>query len=215
MSFFKNIKSSIGILQSLDLAKLGKLAEKVDLNKMVGLVSSMKEEDLQKLMKFMEGGKKKHEFPEIDGDFYDLHQLLKPEERAIQLQVREFMNKEIRPIVNNYWLKDEFPHQIIPALAKLNICGLTFEGYGCPGKSSLLEGFIAMEMARVDCSVSTFFGVQSGLAMGAIYHCGSEDQKQKWLPSMQKMEVIGAFGLTEPEVGSGVAGGLTCTCKRT
>jgi glutaryl-CoA dehydrogenase len=214
MSFFKNIKSSIGILQNLDLAKLGKLAEKVDLNKMVGLVSSMKEEDLQKLMKFMEGGKKKHEFPEIDGDFYDLHQLLNPEERAIQLEVREFMNKEIRPIVNSFWLKDEFPHQIIPEFAKLNVCGLTFEGYGCPGKSSLLEGFLAMEMARVDCSISTFFGVQSGLAMGSIYYCGSEEQKQKWLPRMQKMELIGAFGLTEPEVGSGVAGGLTCTCKR-
>jgi glutaryl-CoA dehydrogenase len=214
MSLFKTIKSSIGILQSLDLAKLGKLAEKVDLNKMVGLVSSMKDEDLQKLIKFMEGGKKKHEFPEIDTDFYDLYQLLTSEERAIQLRVREFMQKEIKPIVNNYWLKDEFPHQIIPQLAKLNICGLTFQGYGCPGKSSLLEGFVAMEMARVDCSVSTFFGVQSGLAMGSIYYCGSEEQKQKWLPSMQKMELIGAFGLTEPEVGSGVAGGLTCTCKR-
>src|SRR5687768_126130 len=129
MSLLKKLKSTVGILQSLDLAKLGKLAEKVDLNKMVGLVSSMKEEDLQKLIKFMEGGKKKHEFPEIDGDFYDLSQLLNPEERAIQLQVREFMNKEIRPIVNNYWLKDEFPHQIIHALAKLNICGLTFEGW--------------------------------------------------------------------------------------
>ncbi|HEX6226775.1 MAG TPA: acyl-CoA dehydrogenase family protein [Chryseolinea sp.] len=215
MSIFKNIKSTVNILQSLDLAKLGKLSQKVDLNKMVGLVSSMKDEDLQKLIKFMEGGKKKHEFPEIDTDFYDLHQLLTTEERAIQLQVREFMQQEIKPIVNSFWLKDEFPHQVIPALAKLNICGLTFEGYGCPGKSSLLEGFIAMEMARVDCSISTFFGVQSGLAMGSIYYCGSEEQKQKWLPSMQKMERIGAFGLTEPEVGSGVAGGLTCTCKRT
>ena len=103
---------------------------------------------------------------------------LTPEESAIQLQVREFMQKEIKPIVNNYWLKDEFPFQIIPQLAKLNICGLTYEGYGCPGKSSLLEGFLAMEMARVDCSVSTFFGVQSGLAMGSIYYCGSEEQKQ-------------------------------------
>lgn len=214
MSFFKTIRSSFGILQSLDLAKLGKLAEKVDLNKMIGLVSSMKDEDLQKLVKFMEGGRKKHEFPEIDTDFYDLHQLLNSEERTIQLQVRDFMQREIKPIVNNYWLKDEFPHQIIPQLAKLNICGLTFEGYGCPGKSSLLEGFLAMEMARVDCSVSTFFGVQSGLAMGSIYYCGSEEQKQKWLPPMQRMELIGAFGLTEPEVGSGVAGGLTCTCQR-
>ena len=214
MSLFKSIKTTVNVLQSLDLAKLGKLSQKVDLNKMVGLVSSMKDEDLQKLIKFMEGGKKKHEFPEIDTDFYDLHQILTPEERAVQLQVREFMQKEIKPIVNSFWLKDEFPHQIIPELAKLNICGLTYEGYGCPGKSSLLEGFVAMEMARVDCSISTFFGVQSGLVMGSIYYCGSEEQKQQWLPSMQKMERIGAFGLTEPEVGSGVAGGLTCTCKR-
>lgn len=214
MSLLKKIKASVGILQSLDFVKLGQLAEKVDLNKMVGLVSSMKKEDLQQLIKYMEGGKKKHEFPEIDTDFYDLHQLLTAEERDTQIMVREFMQKEIKPIVNSFWLRDEFPHQIIPEMAKLNICGLTFEGYGCPGRSSLLEGFLAMEMARVDCSVSTFFGVQSGLAMGSIYYCGSEEQKKKWLPPMQKMELIGAFGLTEPEVGSAVAGGLTCTCKR-
>src|SRR5690606_36179332 len=67
---------------------------------------------------------------------------------------------------------------------------------------------------RVDSSISTFFGVQSGLAMGAIYICGSEEQKLEWLPRMQKMEVLGAFGLTEPEVGSGAAGGLATTCKR-
>jgi glutaryl-CoA dehydrogenase len=99
-------------------------------------------------------------------------------------------------------------------MARLNVCGLTYKGYSCPGKSSLLEGFLAMEMARVDTSVSTFFGVQSGLAMGSIYYCGSEQQKNRWLPPMQKMEIIGAFGLTEPEVGSGVAGGLTTTCRR-
>src|SRR5690606_27747105 len=84
----------------------------------------------------------------------------------------------------------------------------------CAGKSALLEGFLAMEMARVDASISTFFGVHSGLAMGSIYLCGSEEQKQHWLPPMQRMEIIGAFGLTEPEVGSAVAGGLTTTCKR-
>ena len=214
MSIIKKIKATVGLLQQLDLDKIGALAAKVDLNKMVGLVSSMKPEDLQKLMKFMEGGKKKHAFPEVDGDFYDLKEWLTPEERAVQLQVREFMREHIAPIANEYWLKDEFPHHIIPEMAKLNICGLTYTGYGCPGKSNLLEGFLAMEMARVDCSTSTFFGVQSGLAMGSIYHCGSEEQKQQWLPPMQRMEKIGAFGLTEPEVGSGAAGGLTCTCKR-
>tara|TARA_R100000406_G_C3096098_1_gene120737 strand:- start:214 stop:1242 length:1029 start_codon:yes stop_codon:yes gene_type:complete len=103
---------------------------------------------------------------------------------------------------------------IIPKMAELDIAGLTYQGYGCPGHSALLEGFIAMEMARIDTSISTFFGVQSGLAMGSVYLCGSEAQKQEWLPAMQKLEKIGAFGLTEPEVGSGVAGGLTTTCKR-
>src|SRR5690606_12190502 len=170
MTLFKKLKSMATILQQLDMDKIARLSEKVDLNKMVGLVSSMKKEDLQKLMKYMEGGSKKHVFPEIDGDFYDLRELLTPEERDIQLSVRDFMNTAIRPIVNSYWLKDEFPHQIIPEMAELNVCGLTYKGYGCLGKSSLLEGFIAMEMARVDTSISTFFGVQSGLAMGSIYY---------------------------------------------
>src|SRR5688500_7743188 len=123
MSIFKNIKATVNVLQSLDLAKLGKLSQKVDLNKMVGLESSMKDEDLQKLIKFMEGGKKKHEFPEIDTGFYDLYQLLTSEERAIQLHVIEFMQKEIKTIVNNYTLKHELNNQIIKQLAKLNICG--------------------------------------------------------------------------------------------
>ncbi len=214
MSFFKKLKSTVTLLKEVDLDEIARLSQKVDLKKMVGVVSRMKEDDLQKLMKMMSGGSRDHKVPEIDGDFYDLSHLLTPEERAIQLRIREFMNTSIRPIVNEYWLKDEFPHQIIPEMAKLGVCGLTYNGYGCPGKSSLLEGFLAMEMARVDASISTFFGVQSGLAMGSIYYCGSEDQKREWLPPMQKMDIIGAFGLTEPEVGSAVAGGLTTTCKR-
>lgn len=125
------------------------------------------------------------------------------------------MEKEVKPLVNNYWLHDEFPFELIPKFKELNICGVTYEGYGCPGMPFLMEGVIAMEMARIDASIATFFGVQSGLAMGSIYICGSEEQKQKWLPQMQKFDKIGAFGLTEPEVGSGAAGGLTATCKRT
>jgi glutaryl-CoA dehydrogenase len=214
MSLIKKIKGAIGLAQTIDLDQLAKLSEKVDIGKMVQLVGKMPKADLQKLMKYMEGGKEAPPAPPVDADFYDLSHLLSPEEREIQLQVRKFMEKEIRPIANSYWVRDEFPHQIIPKMAKLNICGLTYKGYGCPGKSSLLEGFLAMEMARVDTSISTFFGVQSGLAMGSIYYGGSEEQKEKWLPPMQRMELIGAFGLTEPEVGSGVAGGLTTTCQR-
>src|SRR5690606_26598532 len=177
------------------------LSKKVDLNEMMGIVSSMSEEDLGKMMKMMKAGSgKKRPLPAVNGDFYELGSTLTAEEREIQLKVREFMNREIKPIANEYWNKAEFPHHIIPKMAELNIAGLTYHGYGCAGKSALLEGFIAMEMARVDTSISTFFGVQSGLAMGSIYICGSEEQKQEWLSKMQRMEVIGAFGLTEPEV---------------
>lgn len=202
------------LLSSVDLDQISKLSQKVDLPKMVALVSKMDEQDLSKMMGMLKGSGKPKKIPAINGDFYQLGKSLPDREREIQLQVREFMEREIKPIANDYWNRAEFPMHIIPKMAELNIAGLTYQGYGCPGHSALLEGFIAMEMARVDTSISTFFGVQSGLAMGSIYLCGSEEQKQEWLPSMQKLEKIGAFGLTEPEVGSGVAGGLTTTCKR-
>jgi glutaryl-CoA dehydrogenase len=91
---------------------------------------------------------------------------------------------------------------------------LGYQGYGCAGGSQKLFGFVAMELARVDASFCTFFGVHSGLAMGSIYLDGSEEQKQKWLPPMARWEKIGCFGLTEPLVGSGTSGGLTTTAKR-
>ncbi|MFC3416965.1 acyl-CoA dehydrogenase family protein [Algoriphagus hitonicola] len=213
-NLFKNIAGIRQLLKSVDLDQISKLSEKVDLSKMVGLVSQMSEEDLSKMMGMLKGGGKPKEIPAINGDFYELGKSLPKHEREIQLRVREFMEREIKPIANHYWNRAEFPMQIIPKMAELDIAGLTYQGYGCPGHSFLLEGFIAMEMARIDTSISTFFGVQSGLAMGSIYLCGSEEQKLEWLPKMQKLEKIGAFGLTEPEVGSGVAGGLTTTCKR-
>ncbi|MHA4741603.1 acyl-CoA dehydrogenase family protein [Dyadobacter sp. MSC1_007] len=215
MNLFKSISQIRNLLKTIDIEAVAKLSQKVDLNQLMGTVSKMSEEDLGKMLKFMQAGSgKKKAPPVVNGDFYELTSTLNPEEREIQLKVREFMETEIRPIANHYWNHAQFPMHIIPLMAKLNICGLTYKGYGCAGHSALLEGFIAMEMARVDSSISTFFGVHSGLAMGSIYLCGSEEQKQHWLPVMQRMELIGAFGLTEPEVGSGVAGGQTTTCKR-
>ena len=152
--------------------------------------------------------------PPIEGDFYHLGHQLTDSQRALQLKVRNFMEQEVKPIVNRYWLKGEFPHEIIPRLAELNICGVTYEGYGCPHLPFLMEGIVAMEMARVDASIATFFGVQSGLAMGSIYLLGSEEQRQEWMPRLQRLQAIGAFGLTEPEVGSAVSGGLTTTARR-
>ncbi|RYG15911.1 MAG: acyl-CoA dehydrogenase [Chitinophagaceae bacterium] len=214
-NLFSALKNAYQLFKYIDFKQLEALSKKVDLPKMVETVSSLNEKQLAGMMKMMDKGNKKRELPPIEGDFYHLgDEALKDEDRELQLKVRAFLEKEIKPIVNEYWLKAEFPHHIIPKLAELNICGLTYQGYGCPGKSNVMEGILAMEMARIDTSISTFFGVQSGLAMGAIYLCGSEEQKQFWLPAMQKFKLIGAFGLTEPTVGSGAAGGLTTTCKR-
>lgn len=215
MNLFRSFSDIRNLLKTFDFKALQKLSQKVDLNAVMAAVSKMSDEDLAKMMKMIQSGSgKPRKKPEVNGDFYGLGHTLGPEDREIQLKVRDFMETEIRPIANEYWNKARFPMEIIPKMAALDISGLTYHGYGCPGKSALLEGFLAMEMARVDASISTFFGVHSGLAMGSIYLCGSEEQKQEWLPAMQKMELIGAFGLTEPEVGSAVAGGLTTTCKR-
>jgi len=149
-----------------------------------------------------------------DADFYLLEQQLEPEGRQLLRRVREFMEKSVQPVINQYWTREEFPHDLVAGMRDLGIAGLGYSGYGCPGGSSLLNGMVAMELARVDPSIGTFFGVHGGLAMGSIYLCGSEEQKQRWLPEMARMEKIGAFGLTEPDIGSGVAGGLTTTARR-
>ncbi|WP_429568674.1 acyl-CoA dehydrogenase family protein [Paraburkholderia sp. JPY419] len=143
-----------------------------------------------------------------------IHQVLSEDEQALLARVRSFMERTVAPVINQYWAEDKFPFDLIPGLRDLNIVGIGFNGYGCPGGSVLLGGFIAMELARVDASIATFFGVQSGLAMGSIYLGGSEQQKQKWLPPMVRLEKVGCFGLTEPLVGSGAGGGLLTTAKR-
>ena len=155
-----------------------------------------------------------HELPQPDADFYHLTDVLNADEKRKLLEVRAFMKTKVEPIINKYWTDDSFPFEIIPGIRDLKIAGSGYEGYGCAGGSTLLNGFIAMELARVDCSVATFFGVHSGLAMGSIFLGGSEEQKQKWLPPMAKLEIVGSFGLTEPLVGSGTGGGLTTTARR-
>ena len=149
-----------------------------------------------------------------DADFYGLEQLLADDERAQLYRVRAFMEKEVAPVINRYWVTAQFPHELIPGLRGLGIAGLPYQGYGCPGGRPLLDGLVAQELARTDPSMATFQGVHSGLAMGSIYVCGSEEQRQRWLPPMARMEQIGAFGLTEPEVGSGASRGLTTTARR-
>ncbi len=135
-------------------------------------------------------------------DFYQLDDLLTPEERELRYRTREFMEREIEPVVGPYWERAEFPFELIPKFRAFGYAGGTLKGYGCAGLSSTAVGVMGMEMSRVDGSMTTFHGVQSGLAMGSIGMLGSEEQKQRWLPSMATFDKIGCFGLTEPNTGS-------------
>jgi alkylation response protein AidB-like acyl-CoA dehydrogenase len=152
--------------------------------------------------------------PAPNSDFYEMSETLAPEELATVKRVRAFMEAKVEPLVTKYWTEDAFPFELLPAVKELGIGGLGMQGYGCAGGSLALLGFALMEMARIDPSFATFFGVHGGLAMGSIYIDGSEEQKQKWLPPMARFEKVGCFGLTEPLVGSGASGGLTTTARR-
>ncbi|MFN4763836.1 acyl-CoA dehydrogenase family protein [Gillisia sp. Q332] len=215
MSLFGKVKNTISLLKSVDMDQLANISKHIDLPEAMNALGALDERQLKGLMKMLKTKKKKGEkdLPPVDGDFYNLDLKLTPEQREIQLKVRSFMEEEVKPLVNDHWNRAKFPFEIIEKFAKLNVAGVAYEGYGCPNYSFLMEGIIAQEIARIDVSISTFFGVHSGLAMGSIYICGSEAQKQEWLPAMQKLEKIGAFGLTEPNVGSGVAGGMETTCS--
>jgi glutaryl-CoA dehydrogenase len=150
------------------------------------------------------------------GDFYNYETLLSEEEHTILLKARTFLRDEIKPLVNEYWAKGEFPFELIDKFAASGLGGLAYEGYGehKPAVSNLLSGMIAIELARVDPSVSVFFGVHNGLAGDSIYEGGSQEQRDRFLPAMTAFQKIGAFGLTEPLGGSDVSGGMRTTAKR-
>ena len=153
------------------------------------------------------------------GDLFGFEELLGPDERAIVSRTRAFLDAEVAPIADEYWQRGEFPHHILDGFRRLDIAGLMYDGaaYGRPERARagrLLTGFLALEIGRADASISTFFGVHAGLAMGSIAGCGSTEQQQRWLPAMARMDTIGAFALTEPDRGSDIAGGLATTATR-
>lgn len=152
--------------------------------------------------------------PRITGDFYDTASALTAHERDLVSRVRAFMESEISPIAEDHWSRAKFPHETVPKLASLGVGGIGYEGHGCPGGTNLLNGFVYRELARIDPSYATFYGAHSGLAMGSIYLCGSDEQKERWLPAMARFEQIGSFGLTEPEVGSAASRGLMTVARR-
>lgn len=152
--------------------------------------------------------------PRLLGDFYGYEQLLPASDQQVLLRVREFVQREIAPIANDFWSRSEFPHHLVPKIAELGIVGIGYPRPGRPTASRLLTSFISLEFSRVDTSMATFFGVHNGLAMGSIVFCGSPEQQERWLPRMSTLESIGAFALTEPGGGSDVAGGLETTARR-
>ena len=131
-------------------------------------------------------GKADYVPPPVEGDFYRIATVLNENERALLKRVREFTEGVIAPVIEDYWNRDAFPFEIIPKMAEVGIGGVGYQGYGTAGGSWLLNGFVSMELARVDSSVATFWGVHTGLSAGSIYLCGDEAQKQRWLPAMMR-----------------------------
>ncbi|KAI5663421.1 hypothetical protein M9H77_22744 [Catharanthus roseus] len=152
-------------------------------------------------------------FPPCTSDYYQFDELLTPEEKVTRRRVRECMEKEIAPIMAQYWEKAEFPFEVVPKLGALHVAGGTIKGYGCPGLSITGSAIATAEIARVDASCSTFILVHSSLAMLTIALCGSEEQKQKLLPSLAKLNTIACWGLTEPDYGSD-ASSLQTTARK-
>jgi glutaryl-CoA dehydrogenase len=153
-------------------------------------------------------------FEALTSDFYGFENALTDQEKAHIMRLREYLESEVRPIVNDHWNRAEFPREIVAGLAKHHATGLAWDETRPFENSAVFRGWVAVELGRVDASVSTYIGVQNGLAMGAIAACGSPEQRTEWLPKLNSGELVGAFGLTEPLSGSDSAQGLRTTAKR-
>ncbi len=138
-------------------------------------------------------------------DFYNCDMHFSDKQKALRQEVRDFVEREVLPHINPYWEKAEFPWEIARKLVELPIIGGALQEHGAAGLDFVEMGLVMYELAKGDGSVSTFYGVHSGLAMGSIGLLGDEEQKARWLPPMVKLQKIGAFALTEPEVGSNAA----------
>jgi glutaryl-CoA dehydrogenase len=135
-------------------------------------------------------------------DLLDFDGLLDDAEREVRTRVRAFVAERVKPSIADWYDRAHFPVELVPELAELGLLGMHLSGYGCPGRSAVEYGLAAMELEAGDSGLRTFVSVQGSLAMSAIHKHGSEEQKQRWLPSMARGEAIGCFGLTEPNSGS-------------
>jgi glutaryl-CoA dehydrogenase len=146
-------------------------------------------------------------------DFYGLDSLLTEDEKKIRNAVRGFVDKECMPIIADFFDRGTFPMDLIPRMASMDLFGGHVDGYGCRKRSHMEYGLICQELGRCDSGLRAMFSVQNSLAMFPIFKFGSEEQRRQWLPKMARGEVIGCFGLSEPDYGSN-PGGMITTARR-
>ncbi|MGI9037766.1 MAG: acyl-CoA dehydrogenase family protein [Gemmatimonadota bacterium] len=147
----------------------------------------------------------------FDGvDFYATDELLDDEERAVRDMVRDWVDAEVMPIINEHYIARTFPRELIPQMGELGFYGANLpEKYGCAGLNNVAYGLIMQELERADSGLRSFVSVQGALVMYPIFAFGSEAQRETWLPRLASGESIGCFGLTEPDFGSNPGGMLT------
>src|ERR687889_655111 len=143
-------------------------------------------------------------------DFFNIDSQLSEEERAIRDSVRQFVDDRVLPVIGDCYVEGRFPKELVPEMASLGVFGANLpEEYGCAGLNNVSYGLIMQELERGDSGVRSFASVQGALVMYPIYAFGSEDQKRHFLPKMTRGEIIGCFGLTEPDLGSNPSGMIT------
>ena len=152
-------------------------------------------------------------FPFHGVDYMEIDSLFSDEEKLVRQTVREFVDKEVLPHIEEWNREAKFPRRLVPLMAELGFYGANLEGYGCAGMSNVEYGLIMQELERGDSGLRSFVSVQGALVMYPIREYGSEEQKERWLPALQQGKAIGCFGLTEPDFGSNPAGMRTRAVK--
>ncbi len=152
-------------------------------------------------------------FPFRGVDYMEIDSLFSDEEKLVRQTVREFVDKEVLPHIEEWNREAKFPRHLVPQMAELGFYGANLEGYGCAGMSNVAYGLIMQELERGDSGLRSFVSVQGALVMYPIREYGSEEQKQRWLPALREGRAIGCFGLTEPDFGSNPAGMRTRAVK--
>ncbi|CAN5214562.1 acyl-CoA dehydrogenase family protein [soil metagenome] len=155
-------------------------------------------------------------FEPIAADFYGFESKLTDQEKDVIVRLRAFLDEHVRPVANDLWANAEFFDRsvVVEGLAELGLFGQPWEETRAFPNSAVFRGWVALELGRVDASVATLVGMQSGLVMGSIAVAGSPEQRAEWLPKFASGELLGAFGLTEPLSGSDTAQGLQTVARR-